>query len=421
MKRYEVYKSSGIEWIGEIPKHWEVKRLKFNTYIKARVGWHGLRSDEFSLNDGVYCVTGTDFMNGKVNWETCYRVSEDRYNEDPYIQLREDDLLITKDGTIGKVAVAKHMKERATLNSGVFVVRPQIKEYSTDFMYWVLQSEVFTEFVNFTSKGSTIIHLYQDTFFNLPFILPSLEEQSAIANFLDDKTAKIDKLISNKQKLIELLKEEKTAVINEAVSGEGKDWDKKRLKYVGKAIIGITYSPDDVLPDERGILVLRSSNIQDGRLSFLDNVFVSLEVKEKHLTKEGDILICARNGSAHLVGKCALIDKQSENRTWGAFMSIFRSEYGNFLYYYFNSDLFKRNIGMFSTSTVFQLTSETLHNLLVAFPKKENEMKQIVQQIQTETQRIDDIISKIEREIELMTEYRTALISEVVTGKIKVA
>ncbi|MBI5326672.1 MAG: restriction endonuclease subunit S, partial [Deltaproteobacteria bacterium] len=202
MKRYEKYKLSGVEWIGRIPGNWNVKRLKFNTYIKARVGWHGLRADEFSLTDGVFCVMGTDLQNGVINWENCYRVSEERYQEDHYIQLRENDLLITKDGTIGKVAIVRNLKEKATLNSGVFVVRPERREYVTPFMYWALQSPVFSEYVNYTSKGSTINHLYQETFFNLPFVIPSGEDQTAIASFLDEKTTQIDTLIANKQKLL---------------------------------------------------------------------------------------------------------------------------------------------------------------------------------------------------------------------------
>src|SRR5690606_22593119 len=115
-------------------------------------------------------------------------------------------------------AIVKGLTKEATLNSGVFVVRPLHEEYLTRFLYWILQSPVFTEFVNYTSKGSTIIHLYQDTFVNFPFSLPPLPEQEAIARFLDERTDKIDKLIANKQRLITLLKEERTALINHAVT-----------------------------------------------------------------------------------------------------------------------------------------------------------------------------------------------------------
>src|SRR5688572_18887044 len=87
-------------------------------------------------------------------------------------------------------------------------------------------------------------------------------------------------------------------------------WVVKRLKFIGESIIGITYSPEDVTTEGNGLLVLRASNVQDGKLVFEDCVYVNKEVQEKHRTKENDILICARNGSPHLVGKCAYLPKE---------------------------------------------------------------------------------------------------------------
>lgn len=104
-KPYPVYKDSGVEWLGKVPEHWEVWKIKHSTYVKGRIGWKGLTSNDF-LDEGAYLVTGTDFVDGKVNWETCYHVSYERFDEDPYIQLKEKDILITKDGTIGKIAIA---------------------------------------------------------------------------------------------------------------------------------------------------------------------------------------------------------------------------------------------------------------------------------------------------------------------------
>lgn len=214
-------KYSGIEWIGEIPEEWKIKRLKFNTYIKARVGWHGLKSDEFYFEgDGAYCITGTDFKNKIINWDNCYKVPFERYEEDPYIQLKEDDLLITKDGTIGKVALVKNLEGKATLNSGVFVVRPKNEDYINEYLYWILQSKVMTEFVNLTSRGSTIIHLYQDTFQNMFIPIPSIDEQKQIVDFIDYKTAEIDKIIKRIEREIELINEYRTSLINEVVTGK---------------------------------------------------------------------------------------------------------------------------------------------------------------------------------------------------------
>jgi type I restriction enzyme S subunit len=212
-------KDSGIEWIGEIPEHWDTIRIKHATYVKGRIGWHGLRSDEF-IDEGPFLVTGTDFVNGIVNWNSCYHVSKDRYDQDPYIQLKENDLLITKDGTIGKVALVKGLKSEATLNSGIFVTRPLSNNYITDFMYWILNSEVFTAFFEYMSNGTTIQHLYQNVFNEFAFPIPPLQEQQAIANYLDRETSQIDNLIEKTEQSIEYLKEYRTALISSAVTGK---------------------------------------------------------------------------------------------------------------------------------------------------------------------------------------------------------
>lgn len=195
-------------------------------------------------------------------------------------------------------------------------------------------------------------------------------------------------------------------------------WQVKKLKYIGEAIIGITYSPDDISDEENGLLVLRSSNIQDGKLAFEDCVYVSKDVKEKHLTKEGDVLLCARNGSAHLVGKSALIRKEHINITWGAFMSIFRSSIGEFAYQFFNSQIFKSQTGLFATSTINQLTTDTLNNLFVPLPLPE-EQTDIANYLDEKTAQIDKLIANKQRLIDLMIEEKKVLINESVTGKNK--
>ena len=218
-KRYERYKDSGVEWIGEIPEHWGVSKIKFTTYVKGRIGWQGLRADEF-IDEGPYLVTGTDFIDGLVNWDSCYHISMERYNEAPPIQLRENDLLITKDGTIGKVAIVKNKPKYAILNSGIFVTRPKNSAYLTEFMYWILNSQVFNKFIQYMSLGSTIVHLYQQTFENFSFPITNLNEQKTIAHFLDRKVAEIDGLISDIKLQIQKLKEYRQSLISEAVTGK---------------------------------------------------------------------------------------------------------------------------------------------------------------------------------------------------------
>jgi type I restriction enzyme S subunit len=212
-------RDSGVEWIGEIPEHWGVSKIKYTTYVKGRIGWQGLRADEF-IDEGPYLVTGTDFVDGLVNWDSCYHISMERYNEAPSIQLRENDLLITKDGTIGKVAIVKNKPKYAILNSGIFVVRSLKSAYLTEFMYWILNSQVFKRFIEYMSLGSTIVHLYQQTFENFSFPIPDLSEQKAIAIFLNQKIAEIDGLITDINTQIQKLKEYRQSLISEAVTGK---------------------------------------------------------------------------------------------------------------------------------------------------------------------------------------------------------
>jgi type I restriction enzyme S subunit len=438
MKRYKEYRISEIEWLGEIPDHWNLKRIKHTTYVKGRIGWQGLRSDEFLEKGDSYVVTGTDFNCGKVNWETCYQITKSRYDEDPFIQLKENDLLITKDGTIGKIALVKNIQGIATLNSGIFVTRPKTNDYITEFMYWVLQSDVFTSFINHNKSGSTILHLYQNVFNEFSFPCPLIEEQSLIAQYLDHKTTQIDKLISDKEKLIELLNEERTAIINQAVTkGLNPDvpmkdsgiewlgdvpehWEVKRLKFIGIAFGGLTYAPENVVEDTNGTLVLRSSNIQNGKLSLEDNVYVNSKISDKLTLKKGDILICSRNGSQHLIGKNICIGEEMEGNTFGAFMMIFRSRNWKFLKHYFNSAIFTSQSGLFLTATINQLTTNTINNFWIAIPESTIELEAISKYLDKKIEDIEAIVNKTKQEIQLLKEYKTALISEVVTGKVDV-
>jgi len=213
-------KDSGVDWLGEIPEAWCMSKLKYDSYIKARVGWHGLTSDELFEDGDAYAVTGSDFSGNTVNWSDCRKCTLERYKQDRFIQLQDDDLLVTKDGTIGKIIKVNKLPDIATLNGGIFVIRPLQSRYNTSYYYWLLISTVFKGFVSYYKTGSTISHLYQDTFCQMPYALPSMKEQQAIANYLHDKTSKIDTLITKSTKAIDLLKEKRTALISSAVTGK---------------------------------------------------------------------------------------------------------------------------------------------------------------------------------------------------------
>ncbi len=192
-------------------------------------------------------------------------------------------------------------------------------------------------------------------------------------------------------------------------------WEVKRLKHLGEAIIGLTYSPNDVTENEEGILVLRSSNIQDGFIAYDDCVYVDKEVNPNLITRKGDILICARNGSAHLVGKNICIDEKTTGQTFGAFMVVFRGKYWRYLSYFFNSPIFTSQTGMFSTTTINQLTSQTLNNLRIAYPSDIIEQENICNYLDDQTQKIDRLIANKKAQAEKLKELRQIEINNTVT------
>ncbi len=193
-----------------------------------------------------------------------------------------------------------------------------------------------------------------------------------------------------------------------------KDWDVKRLKFLGEAIIGLTYDPSEVVDEYDGTLVLRSSNVQNGQIVFADNVFVKKSIPDKLITKYGDILICSRTGSRALIGKNAVIKNDAQGLSFGAFMTIFRSEYNEYLSYIFNSSLFEFQSGSFLTSTVNQWTVGNLYSFEVPLPPT-NERKIIAAFLDRETAKIDALIAEPQRLIELLKEKRQAVMSHAVT------
>lgn len=192
------------EW-GAIPKDWKTLSIGKCCSIKARIGWQGLKKSEY-LSSGEYVlVTGTDFLNGRIDWKSCVYVSKKRYEQDANIQIVKHDILITKDGTIGKVAFLDDVPCLGTLNSGIFVVRSHSEELDQCYLSKIFESFIFDAFLESLVAGSTINHLYQKDFvhFNFP-VPPTMSEQTAIANILSDCDSEIAALEEKRDKYKEI-------------------------------------------------------------------------------------------------------------------------------------------------------------------------------------------------------------------------
>ncbi|HOM03492.1 MAG TPA: restriction endonuclease subunit S [Acetivibrio sp.] len=181
-------------------------KVSFNQVIvpKARIGWQGLKKHEYLRNGYSYLISGTDFKDGTISLDNISFVSKERYDMDENIQVKENDVLVTKDGTIGKVAMVPTLSRPATLNSGVFVFRtaPQLEPA---FLYRVLMSSVFREFIDTLSAGSTIKHLYQKDLKNFKFEMPKdVNEQRAISDVLTAMDKEIKNLEAERDKMIQI-------------------------------------------------------------------------------------------------------------------------------------------------------------------------------------------------------------------------
>jgi type I restriction enzyme S subunit len=208
-----------VPYMPQTSKLSSIKRLKYIASLKGRIGFHGLKTGDFT-SEGPFLITGTDFNEGKINWDTCVHITMKRYKEDPYIQLKEGDFLITKDGTIGKTAIIEKLSYEASLNSGVMLVRSLRGEFLNKYLFWIINSRIFDEFVEITKTGSTIMHLYQHSFGNFKIPIPDLEIQNEIVKDIESIASKINLAISKAQKEISSIKEYREALITDLVTGK---------------------------------------------------------------------------------------------------------------------------------------------------------------------------------------------------------
>jgi type I restriction enzyme S subunit len=189
------------------------------------------------------------------------------------------------------------------------------------------------------------------------------------------------------------------------------DWQICTLGSLGEALIGLTYTPNDVKP--HGTLVLRSSNIQDEALAFDDNVFVDCEIPDRIKVRAGDVLICVRNGSRNLIGKAALLDGRVEGMTFGAFMAVYRSPIGPLVKYLFQSEILKRQINEHLGATINQITNKSLNSFRIPLPPSKAERDAIA----TALGDIDALLAGLDRLIAKNRDLKQAAMQQLLSGQ----
>ena len=430
---YPGYKPSAVSWLGDVPQHWRVSPVKH--CYEVQLG-KMLQNTPKSVDDEE--VPYLKAVN--VQWFSVQNADSPTMWANPreikQFGITKGDLLVCEGGEGGRCGLISSDIEGYIIQNALHRVRPKGLGTNPYLQYAMYAAAEYGWFDALNNKA-TIAHFTSEKLGAFLIPLPPLPEQRAIVRYLDHVDERIQRYVDAKEKLVALLEEEKQAVINRAVTRgldpnvrlkpSGVDWlgdvpehwEMRRLKTVGEAVIGLTYRPQDLTDEGAGILVLRASNILNGGLVYRDNVYVSSVIPPKLITREGDILICSRSGSRALIGKNALIGSQSAGTTFGAFMTVFRSHNNDYLHQLFNSRLFEYQSAAFFTSTINQLTLGILYNMKIPFPPIE-ERQSILQYLEEASGPINAAITRARRQIELLQEYRTRLIADVVTGKVDV-
>jgi len=191
------------------------------------------------------------------------------------------------------------------------------------------------------------------------------------------------------------------------------DWEEKPLGKYGKLINGLTYSPDNIVED--GLLVLRSSNIQNEQISFEDNVYVNLNVEDEYLTHENDILICVRNGSKRLIGKSLLIPKDLPKSTHGAFMTVFRGDSNKLISHWLKTPMFFKEVHKNLGATINSINGSNLKKFKTFFPTSTQEQEKIASFLSS----IDKKINQLSKKDELLQNYKKAMMQKIFSQKLR--
>ncbi|EAM0564580.1 restriction endonuclease subunit S [Campylobacter jejuni] len=420
------FKESGIEWLGEIPEHWEVVKInKIVTFV------NGYAFENFDFNPifEIPVIRIGDMQKEKILYDNCLKTKEKEKLKQ--FLISNNDILIALSGaTTGKIAFCD-TDNKAYINQRVAIVRSKLKLVKYYFL-----TRGFSLLIELACNGSAQPNISTKEIGEFKIPLPPLKEQEQIANFLDEKCKKIANFIEKKEKLITLLKEQKQALINETIT-KGLDkninfkdsgiewlgeipqhWRIVKLKYVAFTNIGLVYTPDDIIenPDE-GYPVLRANNIQNGKIDYQDLIYIkSKQIGKKQIISSGDLLMCVRNGSKNLLGKTAKI--QDGYFSFGAFTAIIKSQFNDYFYWIFQTNMLRKSIASFSASNgIGQISQDDIKNFIISFPPLK-EQEQIAQFLDSEISKIDKIIEKTKKQIKLIKEYKTTLINQAVCGRI---
>jgi len=435
-QKYTAYKDSGVEWLGEIPEHWEVRRLKYVTKINTN-----------TLPENTPKTFAFNYVDiGSVSFENgIERIEYFEFKNSPSRARRKakkgNTIISTVRTYLKAIDFITTEKSEYIYSTGFAILEPQ--ELVEKFLFHFVRSSVFTEQVTVDSKGMSYPAINSTDLSRLFLAIPTIEEQTAIAAFLDDKTAKIDRAIAQKEKMIALLKERKQIIIQNAVTkglnpnAKMKDsgvewigeipegWDVKKLKYLGRIISGYAF-PSDGFKSE-GVRVMKISNIQTMNIDWSDESFVNEDCYSRlpqFQIKEGDLVFALTRPIISTGIKASIVPQTTDKILLNQRNAVLKPKslhLKKWFYYVILDNGFKQvfNNQIDFTGQQPNISPNDIGIIEIPLPPIE-EINTIVAHIETQSAKIDKAIGLQEQQIEKLKELKATLIDGAVTGKIKI-
>lgn len=427
-KPYPKYKPSGVEWLGNVPEHWGVKRLK-NALFVFNGSTPESTKDEYWDGDIIWYTPEDLGSNGKKFISDSRRKITDEGCSSIGARITPPgSIIISTRAPIGHVAISSKF---SCTNQGCRALVPNPNHISGYFYYFLLISK---NLLNSIGKGTTFNELGTQGLSAYTILVPPLPEQQAIADFLDRETGRIDALIAKKERLLKLLAEQRAALISRAVS-RGLDkavklkpsgvewlgdipghWEVKRVKHIANIRYGVGEPPEYV---EDGVAFIRATNINAGMIESENLVRINPEdipFTRRTWLKTGDIIV-VRSGA--YTGDSAIIPEEYSGSIAGFDMVVScRKTASSFLAYALLSKYLRDGQIFLQKMRAAQphLNAEELGNCLVFLPPL-TEQHAIADFLDRETTKIEALSGKVKEAIKKLREYRSALISATVTGK----
>jgi type I restriction enzyme, S subunit len=437
MKSYSSYKDSGVKWIGEIPSHWDSKRLK---HVSNFQSGYSFKSEDFSLDEEIPVVRIGD-IGDIIDFNKCIKIPKTFLDEHRDFIIRKNDIMVgMTGGTIGKSGKYIY-DEPSLLNQRVCLLRNQ-SSILNGLLYHYVKSEIFKRYIFFYCYGGGQDNIGREDIMNMVIPISSKETQTQIVSFLDTKTQKIDELIEKTEQKIKLLKEKRTSLINHCVTkglypdvdmkdsgvewiGEiPRDWNIIPLKFVGDFQNGIGKGSEFF---GSGFPFMNYGDVYNNEITpiSVDGKVQSDEIeRERYSVLRGDVFFTRTSESKDDIGVSSVCLKTLDESVFSGFVIRFRffdnSQIPEYSRYHFQTHWKKVFIeSKMNIVTRSSLSQQVLGQLPVLIPSNEQQI-QIVEYLDEQTQKIDSTIEKETQRIELLKEYRQSLISEVVTGKVDV-